>query len=228
MTKQLCACGCGQEIEPKPWHKKKPALFVRYHHLSVGDRTPRYTPKPEEIPSGLCECGCGGKTTIATETHVRLRRFKGYPQPFIVGHHARMTAGRMREYTKTRFDAILTVAQAAYIAGIVDGEGSIQIRQNSFRVAIFNTNPDIIEWMSGFGGNATEAHSVAGRRPVYRWSIGSRQAVETLLRQIEPYMIIKKERACTVLAMIDMLNQSKHDLLPDTTVTTTLQGFDLP
>lgn len=228
MEKRLCACGCGQEIEPKPWHKKKPALFVRYHHLSVGDRTPRYTPKPGEIPSGICECGCGGRTAIATETLVRLRRFKGHPQAFIVGHHARMTAGRMREYTKTRFDTVLTDVQAAYIAGIVDGEGSIQIRQNSFRVTISNTNSDVIEWMKALGGNTDGVIDIAGRRPVYRWVIGSRQAVETLLRQIEPYMIIKKERARTVLAMIDALNQSQHDALPDTTVTTTLQGFDLP
>ena len=49
----------------------------------------RNAPKPDEIPSGLCECGCGQKTEIATYGNRRCRYFIGYPKPFVKGHHAK-------------------------------------------------------------------------------------------------------------------------------------------
>lgn len=49
----------------------------------------RYTPAPEEIPSGICECGCGQATEIAKATYRNQRHFKGYPLPLRRGHSAR-------------------------------------------------------------------------------------------------------------------------------------------
>lgn len=46
-------------------------------------------PQPDEIPVGLCECGCGQPTPIAHITNAKLRWFKGYHRPFIRGHHAK-------------------------------------------------------------------------------------------------------------------------------------------
>ena len=46
-----------------------------------------YIPKPEEIPSGLCECGCGKPTPIAKVTWRKLRRFRGHPMPYAHGHN---------------------------------------------------------------------------------------------------------------------------------------------
>ena len=40
-------------------------------------------------PSGLCECGCGEKTTIAAKTNRRLGWVKGQPIRFVNGHHFR-------------------------------------------------------------------------------------------------------------------------------------------
>jgi hypothetical protein len=37
--------------------------------------------------SGLCECGCGRKTRIATRTHAQSRQRKGEPLRFIHGHN---------------------------------------------------------------------------------------------------------------------------------------------
>jgi hypothetical protein len=47
----------------------------------------RIIPPPDLIPSGRCECGCGQRTTIATDTNASRRHFKGYPTPFVRGHH---------------------------------------------------------------------------------------------------------------------------------------------
>src|SRR5438128_229101 len=54
-----------------------------------GNMPGKYTPTPEELPSGLCECGCGGVPKIATQTFRHLRHFKGHPKSFVHGHHAR-------------------------------------------------------------------------------------------------------------------------------------------
>jgi hypothetical protein len=48
-----------------------------------------YHPRHEEIPSGLCECGCGDPTPLATYTNRRLRYFRGHPRPFIPQHGLR-------------------------------------------------------------------------------------------------------------------------------------------
>jgi hypothetical protein len=47
----------------------------------------RIIPLPDLIPSGRCECGCGQRTTVATATNASRRHFKGYPTPFVRGHH---------------------------------------------------------------------------------------------------------------------------------------------
>lgn len=45
-----------------------------------------YVPDPSEIPSGLCECGCGKPTEPAKATYRYKRHFKGYPLPRLKGH----------------------------------------------------------------------------------------------------------------------------------------------
>jgi hypothetical protein len=46
----------------------------------------RYIPQPEEIPSGICECGCGKPTLAAKATYRNRRHFKGHPLPLLPGH----------------------------------------------------------------------------------------------------------------------------------------------
>lgn len=40
-----------------------------------------------EIPYGYCHCGCGQKTTIASQNKTKHNWIKGEPLPFIQGHH---------------------------------------------------------------------------------------------------------------------------------------------
>lgn len=47
---------------------------------------------------GLCECGCGGKTTVPEVTVRSMNRVAGVPMRFIAGHHSRRPAGRLLEY----------------------------------------------------------------------------------------------------------------------------------
>jgi hypothetical protein len=51
------------------------------------------TPPPDKIPSGICECGCGGKTKIADQARPDWGQYAGYPMRFIHGHSARGRTG---------------------------------------------------------------------------------------------------------------------------------------
>lgn len=44
-----------------------------------------------EIPYGLCHCGCGGKTKIASKTSVRDGTKRGEPHRYIYGHNFKCT-----------------------------------------------------------------------------------------------------------------------------------------
>lgn len=87
---QICECGCGQAIQPKRWHKyTKPRCLPGHVPAELAARrgaSKTYKPRPEEIPSGLCECGCGRRTGIAKITYIQRRHFRGHPAPFISGH----------------------------------------------------------------------------------------------------------------------------------------------
>ena len=48
-----------------------------------------YPPPDPTIPAGLCQCGCGHATMIATQNNIKSRWIKGQPLPFVRGHHMR-------------------------------------------------------------------------------------------------------------------------------------------
>jgi len=93
---KLCACGCGREIPFSPKHKYREPKYLPGHHTKAAAANGKphrlYTPSPGEIPSGLCECGCGGQTAIAGVTYIKRRHFRGHPVPFLPGH----SPGRFR------------------------------------------------------------------------------------------------------------------------------------
>ena len=82
----ICGCGCGLPIPPSNnrWHPTR--FLVGHWNRGRQHLARRYVPQPEEIPSGLCECGCGRTTSIAKVTYSKKRYFCGHPYPFIRGH----------------------------------------------------------------------------------------------------------------------------------------------
>ncbi len=98
-----------------------------------------------------------------------------------------------------------TSEQLSYMAGIIDGEGSINIeiqsqsiRHNrkcdyySLRLLVINTNLPLLNWIvSHFGGTITARKPVPNRRQCYKWNLCSHNAAE-VLKQCQQYMIVKK------------------------------------
>lgn len=102
----LCQCGCGQQTSLAPQTstarglvKGKPVRYLPGHHLrgrpswNKGKTTGkvawnRATDVPEPNPSGLCQCGCGGTTPLAPQTHRKRGLVAGKPMRFIPGHQS--------------------------------------------------------------------------------------------------------------------------------------------
>ena len=53
------------------------------------ERSTTANPKDDEISRGLCQCGCGGKTSIAKTSDQRRGQVNGEPLRFVRGHHGR-------------------------------------------------------------------------------------------------------------------------------------------
>jgi hypothetical protein len=106
-----------------------------------------------------------------------------------------------------------TIAQVAYLAGIIDGEGSIYIGNFSSNpktgtlhyqtnMEVTNTDKGLIDWLiSNFGGrmNLYTAKQTPknSRKAVYRW-IASGELLTHLCHLLLPYIVIKK-RQCEIM-----------------------------
>lgn len=120
----------------------------------------------------------------------------------------------------------MSIADAAYVAGLIDGEGCITMvcqapakrsRAKSdlhyVLVTITNTHIGIMEWLQevvgGRAANRTEGTKSQDRmvqnnwKDRYEWRVTGKKAY-ALLEQIEPYLVIKKEQCKIALAMRDL------------------------
>lgn len=103
-----------------------------------------------------------------------------------------------------------TVAELAWAAGVIDGEGCIcvygrpgrvnkkGVRALALVVSVVNTDPRMpLKMHEIFGGNVNTAVEHRGnprRRPVAQWLITGKPAGEVLL-VVRPYLVIKAEQA---------------------------------
>ena len=109
----------------------------------------------------------------------------------------------------------LSQTEAAYIAGLLDGEGSIRVvdrlRRRSLELVVVGTHMPMLEWLLATIGTG----SISG--PLTRTgALGSKDcrhyrlcsvAAADLLRQVEPYMIEKRGRALEAIALADSFPQ---------------------
>lgn len=98
----------------------------------------------------------------------------------------------------------LTTEELAYLAGIFDGEGCVQLNlwKNSVRVKaeITNTSRTLIDWIlatTKVGAVSTRKAS-GNRRICYRWCVSCNQAIELLI-QIRPWLLIKSAQVDLIL-----------------------------
>ena len=129
--------------------------------------------------------------------------------------------------TKSKYTRVeYTVAQSAYLAGIIDGEGTLFIgnygnkdknRGNGFFqtvIAVTTTDKCLIDWLySNFGGWMSEytpkqrAENCKG--PVYSWKCTGDRLTH-LCEIMIPYLVIKKDQAEILLQMRTTYNSSEY------------------
>lgn len=117
----------------------------------------------------------------------------------------------------------------AYLAGIIDGEGTINItylkarNEYRLRISVVNTNVRLIDWLSSnFGGLAYQAKRHQVKNPTWKdkWEwiyIPSRDRLD-LLNALLPFMVIKDEQlkvalkylATTSTSGIRLTNEAKN------------------
>ncbi len=123
----------------------------------------------------------------------------------------------------------LTKEQGAYIAGIIDGEGTISItihpqktksgvgEQILHKVAVSNTDKRLLHWLvdaTGLGQvksvsmprqTTLERFDAAKIKPLFIWGLWA-NGIRELLPEIIPYLVIKHRHA---ELMLDSLEQTK-------------------
>jgi hypothetical protein len=101
----------------------------------------------------------------------------------------------------------VTDVQLAYLAGFIDGEGSIGIvsiakhKRYVTQIAAYNTNPVPIELLSRlFGGKVRLRKWKQNKKwkDGYEWKLTALKAA-TVIRAIQPYLLIKSKQAELVL-----------------------------
>jgi endogenous inhibitor of DNA gyrase (YacG/DUF329 family) len=191
---------CGTVFETYPSMARR-RFCSRECHIKYSTGRPRGKYKPQQPPEHkTCEV-CGTDFVVGgPERPNRKIRFCSL----------RCTRIAHRKPSETHVNT-LSIPDAAYIAGIVDGEGCILFYKRDkgikCRLTVSNTDFDLLEWLvatTGAGAiiahkRASIGHSIGGN-----WQCHSETA-ELILRQIRPYLRVKAAQCDLVLDAQDRL-----------------------
>ena len=188
MKVQLVCQKCGKEFERDSWNVKRGRTkFCSpdcYYASKIG------TTRPDLYKRYTKVCPVCGKDFVVGGRAGRRRQIT--------------CSDKCQEQSRYRHGARaneISHDDALYMAGFIDGEGSIILtnRNNKagVRLAVVNTNHDILLWLAEVTGvgavcvhQAEAKHNKAG----WMWNINS-EAAESVLIQILPYLHIKRAQA---------------------------------
>lgn len=117
-----------------------------------------------------------------------------------------------------------TVAQLAYMAGIMDGEGCFIIGAYAKNpktgtphfhttMQVSSTDEILIDWIvENFGGKKSfytaKQTPINSRRAVYRWT-GHSDRVKHMCEVLMPYLVIKKDQAKVMIEMRNTFEKTR-------------------
>lgn len=112
--------------------------------------------------------------------------------------------------------------QLGYLAGLIDGEGSIAISSafcrrksthvsHNCRLIITNCDPRLMQWLLGNVGGSlrTKQRTSASHRTAYDWRLYDINA-EAVLRAVRPYLVLKGEQADIALAFFALRRNASY------------------
>jgi len=145
-------------------------------------------------------------------------------KPFEVGGRAKhrsqetcsAACGNLTRYRRGASALALQPTDAAYLAGIIDGEGSIMVLSKRdtciIKISVANTFVGLIEWLTevtGIGSVVMTARASEKHKTGYHWQCYS-EAAESLLKQILPYLRIKRAQAELALSVQERLRDARQ------------------
>lgn len=113
--------------------------------------------------------------------------------------------------------------EKAYIAGLVDGDGSIMllkchtdrgIEDHILRLRIGQTTEPVLTWVklvTGVGNIHRPKRNSPLHRSRYEWSCAGKKAFQ-VIQEIEPYLIVKKVHAAIAFRFMETMPGHGHPL----------------
>lgn len=111
---------------------------------------------------------------------------------------------------------------AAYVAGLIDGEGSVEIQKRKRaqcvnnvyfcpRIRICMTDKNIIEWLKdSFGGFISYRKEHDNCRESFSWAMTSVKSVKPFIEKVYPYLKVKKQQALLIKDFIKTYNSNSY------------------
>lgn len=109
----------------------------------------------------------------------------------------------------------------AYLAGLVDGDGSITVRSDSragyqLSLVIYSTNRILMKWLVHvFGGQFRNMPTTGNRKQKYCWYSYN----DSVIRNLAPYLIIKQQQGRTAIQFLALESErtplARQDLMND-------------
>lgn len=104
---------------------------------------------------------------------------------------------------------MITDAEISYLAGIIDGEGTIGIRKQSeriyqIRLLVNNTSEELIEYLKeNYGGKKLGPYKQKGNnKDIFEWVCSGKEAIK-IIKRILPYLVIKQLQAELAIKAFD-------------------------
>lgn len=117
------------------------------------------------------------------------------------------------------YNRSMNTTDIAYLAGILDGEGSIGIKppppsspSHQLSVQIANTNRELLSWIQSFWGGCInkEVRRSPHHKQVWKLQIGGKKA-GLMLRAIRPYIRIKAYQSEIAFAFLSLGRLPRKD-----------------
>jgi hypothetical protein len=113
------------------------------------------------------------------------------------------------DFAKVRLVLPTDPGEIGYLAGLLDGEGTLTVRRNgaggkwkTHEVVIFNNDFRLMDWLAGMGGTIYRRENRAtslGRATQFAWQVRRQADVIVLLETLLPYLKIKRAKAISLL-----------------------------
>ena len=104
---------------------------------------------------------------------------------------------------------LLTDTEAAYLAGVFDGEGTLGYyfkKSGKYHVAslaIYNTDPRVMAWIRTHVSVGGVYLNKNNKHKGWQWQLNSKKQIIAFLNQIRPYLVIKAEQVDLLLSLWD-------------------------